>query len=99
MRKLARRREAPLVDSIAAPEDPEQEALRHVATEEVSSAMRNLTDLQRQVLDLRFATQLSIAETARVMERTEGAVKFLQHSALRTLQRNLVPEGVSSYGG
>jgi DNA-directed RNA polymerase specialized sigma24 family protein len=39
--------------------------------------MGNLTDLQRQVLILRFAGELSISETAKVMKRNEGAVKFL----------------------
>jgi DNA-directed RNA polymerase specialized sigma24 family protein len=38
---------------------------------------------------LRFLRQLSIAETADQMSRSEKAVKFLQHSALRTLRRRL----------
>ena len=49
--------------------------------------MGDLTDLQREVITLRFGAQLSIAETAKAMDRTEQATKFLQHSALKALRR------------
>ncbi len=98
MKKRTRRREEPLVDTFAAPDDPEAEALRQVASKEVSLAMGDLTDLQRQVLGLRFAGELSILETAKVMKRSEGAVKFLQHSALRALRRTLEPQEADSHG-
>ncbi len=81
------------------PDDPEAEALRQVASKEVSLAMGDLTDLQRQVLGLRFAGELSISEAAKVMKRSEGAVKFLQHSALRALRRTLEPQEADSHGG
>lgn len=89
VKKKTRRREAPLLDTIIAPDDPAEMALRQVASEEVHRAMNHLTDLQREVLSLRFGGQLSIAETAKVMKRSEGAVKFLQHSALEALRRVL----------
>lgn len=92
MKKKARRREAPLMDTATAPDDPAEVALRQVASDEVYRAMNQLTDLQRQVLSLRFGGQLSIAETAKAMKRSEGAVKFLQHSALQALRRALTPK-------
>lgn len=51
-----------------------------------------LTDLQQQVLALRFASGLSVRETAEAMERSEGAVKNLQHHALKTLRHKLMME-------
>ena len=57
--------------------------------EDVSAAMRELTDSQRQVIALRFGGSLSIAETADAMKKKEGAIKALQHSAIRALRRNL----------
>ena len=52
-------------------------------------ASANLTDLQQQVLALRFAAGLSIRETADAMGRSEGAIKNLQHHALKALRRHL----------
>ena len=60
--------------------------------------MEVLTDLQRQVLNLRFAADLSIAEVAKVMDRKEGAVKFLQFSALRALRKVGSLQEAASYG-
>ncbi|MBM3957659.1 MAG: hypothetical protein FJ313_06360, partial [Gemmatimonadetes bacterium] len=53
--------------------------------------------LQRQVLNLRFGSELSVAETARAMGRTEGAVKFLQYSAIRAMQRVLGQDGTGGH--
>ncbi len=54
-------------------------------------AMASLTDLQRQVISFRFGSELSITETAHAMNRREGAVKALQHSAIRALRRLMLP--------
>jgi RNA polymerase sigma-70 factor (ECF subfamily) len=45
---------------------------------------------------LRVLTGLSIAETAHVLGKREGAVKALQNRALQTLERRLMERGVSS---
>lgn len=52
-------------------------------------AAAQLTDLQREVIALRFASGLSIRETADAMSRSEGAIKNLQHHAVRALRRAL----------
>ncbi len=75
-----------------------EQALNDVRLEEVTLAMRDLTDLQQQVLNLRFAADLSIAEVAKVMSRKEGAVKFLQFSALRALRRVWSQQEAGSHG-
>jgi RNA polymerase sigma-70 factor (ECF subfamily) len=41
------------------------------------------------VIELRFADEQSIAETARVLGRSEGAVKQLQLRAMKTLRERL----------
>ena len=55
----------------------------------ISAAAEHLTELQRQVVALRFASGLSIKETADVMGKSEGAIKNLQHHALRALRKHL----------
>jgi RNA polymerase sigma-70 factor (ECF subfamily) len=57
--------------------------------ERIAQAADLLTDLQRQVVALRFAAGMSIKETAEAMGRSEGAIKNLQHHALRALKRHL----------
>ena len=96
-KKQARRRELPLLDTINSADDPAERAVNHIAAGEVHEAMSDLTDLQREVIGLRFGAQLTIAETARAMNRTEQATKFLQHSALRALRRVLGRQEIGSH--
>jgi RNA polymerase sigma-70 factor (ECF subfamily) len=67
----------------------EEEALRTLSRETLVAALGRVTDLQRQVVELRFMADLSISETAAVMKRNDNAVKALQHSALQALRRVL----------
>jgi len=69
--------------------DPEEEAERNVNMREVVQAMDQLTHAQRDVIELRFAGGLSVAEVAKVLGKSEGAVKVMQHSALLALRKRL----------
>lgn len=60
--------------------------------EALRSAMRRLTDEQAQVISLRFLEGYSFSEIAEMMDKTEGAVKALQHRAVATLRQLLVLE-------
>ena len=48
-----------------------------------------LTEAQREVISLRFAGELSIAQVAKAMGKSQGAVKALQHSAIVALRKAL----------
>lgn len=72
---------------------PEQQVLHGVVTEELQRCVTKLNPDQRECITLRFLHGLSVAETARVMERNESAVKALQHRAVRRLAQ-LLPDGV-----
>ena len=61
-------------------------------SEALRTAMRRLTDEQAQVLSLRFLEGYSFGEIAEMMDKTEGAVKALQHRAVATLRQLLVYE-------
>ena len=58
--------------------------------EDVLQKLRDLNDSQQDVIILRFFEGLSIAETAQIMQKSEGAVKALQHRALENLRRQLI---------
>lgn len=51
------------------------------------TAMQSLTEEQQHVIALRFFAGYSIAETAQVLDKTEGAVKALQYRAIASLRR------------
>ncbi len=73
-------------------EAPHDAVERKLTMERVVAALANLNERQQQVITLRFLEGRSVAETARIMDLTEGAVKALQHRALRNLQNYLAPE-------
>jgi RNA polymerase sigma-70 factor (ECF subfamily) len=75
--------------------DPENVFERKLAVEELSVAARKLTSAQQEVIALRFTSELSVAEVARIMGRSEGAVKALQHSAIATLRKVLAGGAIS----
>ena len=92
-RKKSRRPTVPIDETIAAGDsDPRHEAERKMEIEELAVATQKLTAAQREVISLRFAGELSVAEVARVMGRSEGAIKALQHSAIAALRRVLAVE-------
>lgn len=57
--------------------------------ERLLSTLQMLNDQQRQVIILRFLEGLSIAETAQVLQKSEGAIKALQHRSLENLRNFL----------
>ena len=72
--------------------DPVKAAEQSLESERLRAALRRLTDDQAMVISLRFVERYSIAEVARLLDKTEGAVKALQHRALATLYQLLENE-------
>ncbi|MFN2557460.1 MAG: sigma-70 family RNA polymerase sigma factor [Nitriliruptorales bacterium] len=67
------------------PDHPEGLAISQELAHLLEQAIHLLKDDHREVISLRFVRDLSVAETAAAMHRTEGAVKALQYRALRAL--------------
>ncbi len=63
------------------------EVEKALALEEVALAVRQLTPAQRDVIQLRFASGLTVAETAQMLNKNEGTVKVLQYNAILALRR------------
>jgi RNA polymerase sigma-70 factor, ECF subfamily len=89
----ARRRWQP-EDEVPEPEgavesSAEEEAMRVLSGESMLELIEQLSDEQRQVLILKFVFDFSNVEAATVLDKTEGAVKSLQHRALASLQRHV----------
>lgn len=72
---------------------PEQQVLDMATNSELLVAIEKLNADQRECIQFRFLRGLSVAETAELMDRNEGAVKALQHRAVRRLA-HLLPDGL-----
>jgi RNA polymerase sigma-70 factor (ECF subfamily) len=65
----------------------EDQAVSRAGRREALEAIGSLPHAQRQVLTLKFLFSFSNAEAAAILDKTEGAVKALQHRALASLQQ------------
>ena len=90
LRKKTKRITVPLTESLVNTDDnPELVAEKSLDIERLHSATQRLTKAQREVISLRFSGGLSIAEAAKVMGKSQGAVKALQHGAIVSLRKEL----------
>jgi RNA polymerase sigma-70 factor (ECF subfamily) len=78
-------------DRREAGDDTEEEVLAALTSEVLREAMTELPAEQHECIVLRFLNGYSIAETAKSLGRSEGAVKQLQLRAIRNLAK-LLPE-------
>lgn len=89
-RKRGRSRETPLGDEVneqPAATETEGEAETARRNRELLLVIRSLSEDQQQVVLLRLAANLSNRQIGEVLSRSEGAVKALQHRALRALRK------------
>ena len=102
-RRTARRNpvavlEEPIGAIIADPLNVEGDVVRR---DEAAAAWRAVGELpgdRRRALVLRFVNELSTAEIAGIMDRSEGAVRVLLHRGLRAVARDLGGSGAAGRG-
>ena len=85
---------ADMLDADRAVDGIEQQVLDRLQNAALMDAVRELKPEQQECIVLRFLQGLSVAETAEVMSRSDGAVKQLQLRAVRALAK-LLPEQAS----
>ncbi len=91
-RKRSKQRLVPLDEErTMASTDTALLAEQNIRIEQLAQACKRLTEAQQEVISLRFAGGLSVAEVAKVMGKSEGAVKVMQHDAIVALRRILSP--------
>nr|WP_259465100.1 ECF subfamily RNA polymerase sigma factor, BldN family [Streptomyces sp. TLI_171] len=81
-----------MLDSNECERSPEESVLESLSNAALLDAVRRLNPQQQECVTLRFLQGLSVAETARIMGKNEGAIKTLQYRAVRTLARLLPPD-------
>jgi len=66
-------------------EGPEHAVLARLDSARLLHNVRQLGSEQQECIVLRFFQGLSVAETAQIMDKNDGAIKALQHRAVRRL--------------
>ncbi len=92
-RQSAHATQLPLDEALATGEDfPIHRIEQGLLADRLAAALVHLTEEQRQVILFKFVLDHSNAEVARLMGKSEGAIKSLQHRALAALRRVLKQE-------
>lgn len=78
-----------LDDAFRSEADVPEEAAKQIRRKQVREAVRSLTPDQQMVIALKYLEEWSNEEVAQAIRKPVGAVKSLQHRALRSLYRIL----------
>src|SRR5438045_8438771 len=72
-------------------EEPSAEiaAMQSIGRQSMLQLIENLSPEQQQVLTLKFVFNFANADVAKILDKTEGAIKSLQHRALASLQKQI----------
>ena len=93
LRKQSKRTSVPIDDlPLMSDDDPQKTTELNLDIEQLAVATKRLTQAQQEVISLRFAGELSVAEVSQAMGKSPGAVKALQHSAIANLRKLLIAE-------
>ncbi len=84
---------ADMRDADRATDGPEDSVLNGLTHAVLLSYVKRLSPEQQECIALRFLHGFSVSETAMAMDRNEGAIKALQHRAVRRLGK-ILPEGL-----
>jgi len=82
-RREANERAAAMPGSV----DPEREALARIEGDELRKALNTLSELQRDVLIMRFYSDLTTEEVCAVLGKGPSTVRGIQHRAIAALRR------------
>lgn len=81
-------------DNIPDGDTPETGAMRGEAGVAVREALGRVSESEQEVLILKFMNELSTKEIAKLLDKTEVAVRQLQSRGLKTLREHLKEEDI-----
>jgi RNA polymerase sigma-70 factor (TIGR02952 family) len=84
---------ADMRDADRATDGPEDAVIQHLTNQQLLACVKQLGSEQQECIVLRFLHGLSVSETAEIMGKKDGAIKALQHRAVRRLA-GLLPDGL-----
>ena len=84
---------ADMRDADRVTDGPEDAVVQRLTNEQLLACVKQLGSEQQECISLRFLQGLSVSETAAIMGKKDGAIKALQHRAVRRLA-GLLPDGL-----
>jgi len=84
---------ADMRDADRVTDGPEDAVVQRLTNEQLLACVKQLGSEQQECIVLRFIHGLSVSETAEIMGKKDGAIKALQHRAVRRLA-GLLPDGL-----
>ncbi len=88
-RQVVQRSPRPLLLVLDVQESAEDAVVQRDEVGAVVAEMRTLARRQREVLACRFVLEMSVAETAQLLEMSQGSVKAHTHRGLQALQKRI----------
>lgn len=91
-RDNSRRQEVPLDDQpylVMTGEQPERQMVHDQEVDQLIGVIKELSPERQQLIILKFVEQLSNAEIAVIMSKSEGAIKSLYHRTLQELRHEV----------
>lgn len=84
-------------EEVPEPRDSEEpsaeiEAMHAIGRQSMLDLIDTLSPEQQQVLTLKFVFNFPNADVAKILDKTEGAIKSLQHRALASLQKQIAKQ-------
>jgi RNA polymerase sigma-70 factor (ECF subfamily) len=76
-------------------DEPDRDLDHSLTSELLLKALEKLSEVQRDVIVLRFVSGLPVTQVAQALHKSENAVKALQHRALVALRETLIEWEVS----
>ena len=70
----------------------EERAMESIGRQSMLELIDGLSHEQQQVLTLKFVFNFANGEVATILDKTEGAIKSLQHRALASLQKQIAQQ-------
>lgn len=70
-------------------EDLEKDMETALAIEEVAEALQELSEDEQNVIIMKFVNELTNKEIADALKKTEGAIRVIQHRALKQLRQKI----------
>lgn len=77
------------LESLAGYSNPESRTDEKLELEKVRLALGQLKSDYQDVVIMRFVEELSLKETAAALQKSEGAIKIIQHRAIKELRKIL----------
>lgn len=80
------------VQELTGTDDAESQAEESLAMSKVQRAIKELSGEYQDVVIMRFIEELSVREVAQALGKSEGAIKVMQHRAIKELKEALGEE-------